>query len=78
MSCGKDKLHYILPAPLQPSRTSFLHWSWLGTTEWEMPASAGHTRPPLPEQLTSHECLDESGSDSEWSQCGESTDSDEE
>lgn len=37
-----------------------------------------HTLPPLPQQLTSHDCSDESSSDDEWSQCGESTYSDEE
>ena len=37
-----------------------------------------HTLPPLPQQLTTHDCLDESSSDDEWSQYGQSTDSDEE
>ena len=37
-----------------------------------------HTLPPLPQQLTSQDCSVESSSDDEWSQCGESTDSDEE
>ncbi|KAJ8359919.1 hypothetical protein SKAU_G00164440 [Synaphobranchus kaupii] len=36
-----------------------------------------HTLPPLPQQLTLHDCPDES-SDDERSECGESTDSDEE
>ncbi|KAJ8375735.1 hypothetical protein SKAU_G00063150 [Synaphobranchus kaupii] len=37
-----------------------------------------HTLPPLPQQLTPHDCSDESSSDDERSECGESTDSDEE
>ena len=35
-----------------------------------------HTLPPLPQQLTPHDCSNESSSDDERSQCGDSTDSD--
>ena len=28
--CGKNQLHHILPAPLQPARASVTHWSWQG------------------------------------------------
>ena len=48
-SFGKDKLHHILPNPLQFAVASLPHRLWLGICEWEVPTS-------LPATL-SHHCL---------------------
>ena len=77
---------------LHLKRTNYLTYCQLHYNLQEHPSPIGHgwelvngkcrpvrhTLPPLPQQLTPHVCSDESSGDEESSQCGESTDSDEE